>query len=186
MEKHFNIGGDTKGLENQDMLPGQLGHKEYNPEKVEIIKKETELKRKVLTLDELPNPRMDALEDILVILPDQVLSQTEGGIHIPESSKEKMQPARGTIICVGPGKDHADVTLIKIYNLLLQVFRLMSLWRKTDPQELPMASRMPFKRGDRVLYGHYSGTSIEDPDGGHSYLIMRKTDVFIKLHQGAE
>jgi len=45
---------------------------------------------------------------------------------------------------------------------------------------------MPLKEGDRVMYGHFAGTLIEDPKTQEKLLIMRLADVFIKLHPGEE
>lgn len=37
------------------------------------------------------------------------------------------------------------------------------------------------KAGDRVIYGRMAGTEIEDPNTKVNVLIMRPTDIFVKL-----
>ena len=82
-----------------------------------------------------------------VVLKTMEESETmKGGIIIPDTAKEK--PMQGEIVEVGPG-------------------------RMTDDGK---TVNMQVKKGDRVLYGKYSGTevSIEDQE----YLIMRESDIF--------
>jgi len=69
----------------------------------------------------------------------------KGGIIIPDTAKEK--PQQGEVVEVGPGR----VT--------------------DDGKKIPME----LKKGDKILYGRYSGTevTIEDTE----YLIMRESDV---------
>jgi chaperonin GroES len=68
-----------------------------------------------------------------------------GGIVIPDSATEK--PIQGEVIAVGKGK-------------LL------------DSGEL---SKLDLKKGDRVLFGKYSGTEVKV--GGDEYLVMREDDI---------
>jgi chaperonin GroES len=69
----------------------------------------------------------------------------KGGIIIPDTAKEK--PQEGEIIEVGPGR----VT--------------------EDGKKIPME----VKKGDKVLYGKYSGTEVTIDNV--EYLIMRESDV---------
>ncbi|MEA2697962.1 MAG: chaperonin GroES [Myxococcales bacterium] len=71
--------------------------------------------------------------------------KTKGGIIIPDSAKEK--PAEGEVVAVGSGK--------------------------TDDKGIlrPLA----VKKGDRVLFGKYSGSDIKID--GVDHLIMREDDV---------
>jgi len=71
--------------------------------------------------------------------------KTAGGIIIPDNAKEK--PQKGEVIAVGPGKI-AD-----------------------SGQKIAME----LKKGDKVLYGKYSGTEVTVD--GKEYLIMRESDV---------
>ena len=70
---------------------------------------------------------------------------TAGGIVIPDSASEK--PSQGEVVAVGKGK-------------LL------------DSGEL---SKLDLKKGDRVLFGKYSGTEVKV--GGDEYLVMREDDI---------
>ena len=71
--------------------------------------------------------------------------QTKGGIIIPDTAKEK--PAEGKVIAVGNGKVGED--------------------GKRIPLEV--------KKGNRILFGKYSGTEVKIED--KEYLIMREDDV---------
>jgi chaperonin GroES len=85
------------------------------------------------------------LADRVIIRALEAEEKTAGGIIIPDNAKEK--PQKGEVIAVGPGKV-AD-----------------------NGQKIEMA----LKKGDKVLYGKYTGTevTIDSKD----YLIMRESDV---------
>ena len=70
---------------------------------------------------------------------------TSGGIIIPDTAKEK--PQQGKVIAVGKGK-------------ILQN-------GKVNP--------MTVKKGDRVLFGKYSGSDVKID--GEEHLIMREDDI---------
>ena len=69
----------------------------------------------------------------------------KGGIIIPDTAKEK--PAEGKVIAVGSGKVGDDGK-----RIALEV-----------------------KKGDRILFGKYSGSEIKI--SGEEYLILREDDV---------
>lgn len=69
----------------------------------------------------------------------------KGGIIIPDTAKEK--PQEGEIIEIGSGRVTEDGKTIKL----------------------------EVKKGDRVLYGKYSGTEVSI--NGNEYLIMREADI---------
>ncbi len=71
--------------------------------------------------------------------------KTKGGIIIPDTAKEK--PAQGEIIAVGGGRVAENGTV------------------------RPLA----VKKGDRILFGKYSGTEIKID--GTEYLMMREDDI---------
>lgn len=123
----------------------------------------------------LPEMRLRPQEDRLLILPDPAMEKSAGGIIVTEAYQNKHVPARGTVIYAGPGKDlGGSGVLVKIYKLLCKVFK----------QEYDLSGSMPYQRGDRVMYGHYAGTPVENPEDESdrkTYLIMRLNDVFIKL-----
>jgi chaperonin GroES len=86
------------------------------------------------------------LSDRVVIKPLEIETEVKrGGIIIPDTAKEK--PQEGEVVEVGTG-------------------------RRTDKGDLVP---MEVKKGDRVLYGKYSGTEVTiDSD---DFLIMREADI---------
>lgn len=87
------------------------------------------------------------LADRIIVRPLEAEEKTKGGIVLPETAKEK--PQEGKVVAVGKGKV-GDDGKIKALEL---------------------------KKGDRVLYGKYSGTEITTNEG-EELLIMREDDVF--------
>jgi chaperonin GroES len=85
------------------------------------------------------------LQDRLVVKRLAEEEKTKGGIIIPDSAKEK--PIEGEVIAVGNGKFSDEGTL--------------------RPLDL--------KKGDRVLFGKYSGTEIKID--GIEHLILREDEV---------
>ncbi|MBC7186727.1 MAG: co-chaperone GroES [Candidatus Oleimicrobiaceae bacterium] len=85
------------------------------------------------------------LADRVVIKPIEPEEKKQGGIIIPDTAKEK--PQQGEVIAVGPGKV------------------------SESGQKIPME----VKKGDRVLYGKYSGTEVTVD--GEDLLIMRESDI---------
>ncbi|MBK7142693.1 MAG: co-chaperone GroES [bacterium] len=91
------------------------------------------------------------LADRVVVRPFQEQETKRGGIIIPDTAKEK--PMEGEIIEVGPGRTSDE--------------------GKRTPLEV--------KKGDRVLYGKYSGTEVTV--NGEEYLIMRESDIFAVIQK---
>ena len=85
------------------------------------------------------------MEDRILLKPMEAEEKTAGGIIIPDNAKEK--PQKGEVIAVGPGKVSDKGSRIE----------------------------MSVKKGDKVLYGKYSGTEITVD--GEDYLIVRESDV---------
>lgn len=85
------------------------------------------------------------LSDRVLVLRIEEEEKTSGGIIIPDTAKEK--PQEGKVIAVGPGKTDEDGKI------------------------LPMA----VKKGDRILFGKYSGNEIQID--GVEHLIMREDDI---------
>lgn len=85
------------------------------------------------------------LADRVLIKPLETEEMKKGGIIIPDTAKEK--PQEGEVMEVGPGR----VT--------------------DDGKKIPME----LKKGDKILYGKYSGTEVTIDDV--EYLIMRESDV---------
>ena len=71
--------------------------------------------------------------------------KTASGLYIPDSAKEK--PQQGRVVAVGKGRVREDGSI--------------------QPLDL--------KKGDRILFGKYSGSDIKIDS--NEYLIMREDDV---------
>jgi len=91
------------------------------------------------------------LADRVVVKPVEDSETVRGGIIIPDTAKEK--PMQGEIVEVGPGRTTED-------------------GKRTPPE---------VKKGDRVLYGKYSGTEVSI--AGDDFLIMRESDIFAIIQE---
>jgi chaperonin GroES len=89
------------------------------------------------------------LSDRIVVKPEPAEDKTASGIILPDTAQEK--PQIGTVLVVGPGKNSDTGDLVK----------------------------MSLKKGDKVLYGKYSGTEIAVD--GDDVLIMRESDILATL-----
>ena len=85
------------------------------------------------------------LQDRILVMRVEEEETTRGGIIIPDTAKEK--PIEGKVVAVGRGKklDSGDV------------------------------QAMDVKKGDRILFGKYSGTEIKIQ--GEEHLILREDEV---------
>jgi chaperonin GroES len=91
------------------------------------------------------------LHDRVVVTRIDAEGKTAGGIIIPDTAKEK--PTEGEIIAVGPGGRDESGKLIPI----------------------------DLKKGDRVLFGKWSGTEVKIE--GVEYLIMKESDIMGVIEQ---
>jgi chaperonin GroES len=89
--------------------------------------------------------KLRPLQDRILVQRVEEETATKGGIIIPDTAKEK--PAEGKVTAVGNGKVGEDGK-----RIALEV-----------------------KKGDRILFGKYSGTEVKI--SGEEYLIMREDDV---------
>ena len=85
------------------------------------------------------------LHDRVVVKRVEEEGKTKGGIIIPDTAKEK--PMEGEIIAVGPGARDEKGTLVPL----------------------------DVKKGDRILFGKYTGSDIKID--GVDHLILREDDV---------
>ena len=85
------------------------------------------------------------LRDRVIVRRVNEEEKTKGGIIIPDTAKEK--PQEGEVVAVGNGKVLDD--------------------GKVAPLEV--------KKGDRILFGKYSGTEIKVD--GEELLMMREEDI---------
>ena len=74
---------------------------------------------------------------------------SKSGIIIPDTAKER--PSEGKIVAVGPGRVTDDGNRVNL----------------------------EVKKGDKVLYGKYSGTEVKVD--GNDYLILRESDILAIL-----
>lgn len=89
---------------------------------------------------------LQPLADRIIVKPLEAEEVTKGGIVLPDTAKEK--PQEGEVVAVGSGKvlDNGQTQVLTV------------------------------KKGDRVLYGKYSGTEISTKEG-EDVLIMREDDI---------
>ena len=85
------------------------------------------------------------LHDRVVLKRVEEDTKTKGGIIIPETAQEK--PMKGEIIAVGPGARDESGKVVAL----------------------------DVKKGDRVLFGKWSGTEVKID--GTEYLIMKESDI---------
>lgn len=85
------------------------------------------------------------LHDRVVVKRIDSEEKTKGGIIIPGTAQEK--PQEGEVISVGPGARGEDGKLVPL----------------------------DVKKGDRVLFGKWSGTEVKID--GTEYLIMKESDI---------
>ena len=85
------------------------------------------------------------LHDRLLIKRVDEEGKTKGGLYIPDSAKEK--PIEGKVVSVGKGKilENGEIRPLDV------------------------------KKGDRILFGKYSGTDIKIE--GEEHLILREDEV---------
>ena len=89
----------------------------------------------------------------LLVLPDKVEEKTEGGIYLPDKTKDEEQAAAtsGVIIAVGS-----------------------SAWKDLDDGQ-PWAIV-----SDRVTYGRYAGVTLTGKDGV-DYVLLNDNDILARL-----
>ncbi len=93
--------------------------------------------------------KVKPLADRVLVKPLEAQEEKKGGIIIPDTAKEK--PQQGEVIEIGPGRITDDGKKITV----------------------------EVKKGDKVLYGKYSGTEVTIQ--GVDYLILRESDILAIL-----
>jgi len=89
--------------------------------------------------------KLRPLQDRILVQRVKEDEKSKGGIIIPDTAKEK--PIEGTVIAAGNGKLSENGKRVAL----------------------------DVKKGDRILFGKYSGTEVKIE--GEEYLIMREDDV---------
>ncbi|KXK04776.1 MAG: Co-chaperonin GroES (HSP10) [Acidobacteria bacterium OLB17] len=85
---------------------------------------------------------------------DDTVNKTAGGLFIPDTAKEK--PQEGEVIAAGEGKYKEDGT----------------------------RQALDVKKGDRVLFGKYSGSEIKLD--GEEFIIMREDEILGIINRAGE
>jgi chaperonin GroES len=93
--------------------------------------------------------KLRPLGDRVLVRPLEEKEQKRGSIIIPDTAKEK--PQEGEVMATGPGRTLDDGKLVS----------------------------PGVKKGDRVLFGKYSGSEVTI--GDEKYLIMREADLLATL-----
>jgi chaperonin GroES len=89
--------------------------------------------------------KLRPLHDRVLVEPLDAEEKTAGGIIIPDTAQEK--PMEGKIIATGSGARNEDGKVVAL----------------------------DVKKGDRILYGKWSGTEVKVD--GTDYLIMKESDI---------
>lgn len=55
--------------------------------------------------------KINPIRDNVVITRDAVLTETESGIVLPDSGRDKDKPCRGIVVAVGPGRPQEPLTV---------------------------------------------------------------------------
>lgn len=95
--------------------------------------------------------KVTPLADRVIVKPFEEQEMKKGGIIIPDTAKEK--PMEGEVIEVGPGRTTEEGKRVNL----------------------------EVKKGDRVLYGKYSGTEVSIE--GEEFLIMRESDIYAIINR---
>lgn len=92
-------------------------------------------------------PAIYALQDRIIVKPEERAQVTEGGLILPDQVDN--EPMVGTVVDVGPGK-----------------------------RDKKTGNRIPsqLQEGDRVVFGKWSGTTLEVE--GNKYQMMYEKDIF--------
>ena len=93
--------------------------------------------------------KLKPLSDRIVVKAHEAEEKTASGIILPDTAKEK--PQMGEVLAVGPGKLNENGTL----------------------------NKMSLKKGDKELYGKYSGSEVSVD--GEELMIMRESDILATL-----
>lgn len=93
------------------------------------------------------------LHDRVMIKRIELEEKTPGGIIIPDTAKEK--PMEGEVVAVGSGARNEQGAIVAL----------------------------DVKKGDRVLFGKWSGTEIKID--GQDYLVMKESDIMGVIEKAA-
>jgi chaperonin GroES len=92
--------------------------------------------------------------DKILIKPDERSDKTKSGIILPDQAKNDRKPRIGTVVAVGPG------------------------YLNTNTGQL---IRLRIEKGERVLYGAYTGTEVEIDD--EKLVLINENEVMGSIYQ---
>jgi co-chaperonin GroES (HSP10) len=181
MAKSFIMGDGTMTDADREALKQHQELEEQKNKELNETLKKREQEKKVVTLAELLATTLQPQEDRIVVWRDKVDSATETGIIKPQEviEKEQRATARGTVIAVGPGKDNENLTQEILLELLREAGADKSVVKELESRVVSTIAN--YKPGDRIMFGRFAGTPIDDPETGEELLIMRPSDIFVKL-----
>ncbi|MBI1370599.1 MAG: co-chaperone GroES [Planctomycetes bacterium] len=96
-----------------------------------------------------PRTTLKPIGDRVIVQPEAAEERTAAGLYLPETAKEK--PMVGIIIAAGPGA------------------------MNEDGERTPLT----VKKGDKVVYGKYSGNEVEID--GEKVVILRESELLARV-----
>lgn len=184
MSKTYMMGdGKLSDEERKAMEEAQVSE-EQNMLDIQQRLQQTEANKKIVTLEELLKTRIAPSEDRVVVYPDPVELVTESGIIKPKEVTDKERPMIGTVLAVGPGLLNSTVLTNKLLLAILEGNASAEAFDsgKIDALRYEVNKpKVPYAPGDRIMYGRFAGTTMEDPDTKTPVLIMRPHDIFAKV-----
>lgn len=113
----------------------------------------------------------------------EALTQTKGGIVIPEKAQAKV--LEGVVIAVGPGARNSvsiqftstrcACRMHPIDVKLIPIFRTFLFWLQEGKHV-----ELSVKPGDKVLLPEFGGTKVDLQDD-NQYTLFRETDILAKV-----
>lgn len=185
MAKSFLMGDGKLTKEEREQLEQQKVIRETQEKEWLEKQKQREKEQKEVTLSELLVTTLTPQEDRIIVWRDKAERFTEGGLLKPDEVLQKERPSRGTVIAVGPGKVVDDAAIGNYIQA--KILRGMEVVHGKDlgfaslGSEIQTMVKPNYKPGDRIMFGRFAGTPIDDPETGEELLIMRPSDIFVKL-----
>lgn len=182
MAKTYLMGDGKMTEEDRLNLQKHYEELEARDRKWAQEQKEREKAKKEVTLAELLATEIRPQEDRIVVWRDKAKTVTEGGIIKPNEVLQNERPAKGTVIAVGPGKSNENLTQELLLAILIATDVDLNYVETAERLESRInTSTSNYKPGDRIMFGRFAGTPIDDPKTGEELLVMRPHDIFVKL-----
>jgi co-chaperonin GroES (HSP10) len=174
--------GDGESLTDEQKASVARAQQENDSalKKLSEEQREKAKEKKMVTLHQLFNTKIDPREDRVVIFPDPVDEFTESGLLKPDEviKKEQQRPMFGTVVAVGPGLKVEQTVTNRLLLLLCEAAEVPDLEQIKKECEEQISK---LEVGQRVMFGRMAGTPIDDPDTKTQLLILRPNDIFARL-----